>query len=337
MNVVYSSSDLFAEIVAVSIVSLLENCLGERIHIYIINNGIKLENQKKLRTLVEKYDQKLEFLALPDIEKIVGRKISVGRWNISTFGRCFLCSIMPLSIDKMLFIDADTIVRHSLVDIYNMDMGNKAVLGVDDCRGGAYRKNVGLPYAHEYINCGFMLINLKLWRKINVEQQCIDFINDHNGGITYMDQGVLNGVLGKADLIGLISPRYNAQRLYFDFSYNDFIKIRRPAYHYAENEYEEAIKDPIVVHFTTCFITGTRPWNDNDTHPYKNEYLRYKELTPWANAPLWADDRKKGKKIMSFVCQHMPGALMITGISFVHAVLYPMVRNIKMKKRNRRK
>ena len=95
MNVVYSSSDLFAEIVAVSIVSLLENCLGERIHIYIINNGIKLENQKKLRTLVEKYDQKLEFLALPDIEKIVGRKISVGRWNISTFGRCFLCSIMP--------------------------------------------------------------------------------------------------------------------------------------------------------------------------------------------------------------------------------------------------
>ena len=332
MNIVYSSSDLFSEITAVSIISLLKNNIGENIHIYVINNGIKPKNQKRLKKLVCDYEQKLDFLPLPDIEKLVGRKINVGRWNISTFGRCFLCSIMPESVDKMLFIDADTIVRHSLSDIYNADMRGKALLGVDDCRGGAYRRNIGLPSKHEYINCGFMVVDLKKWRELEIEQECIDFINEKNGDITYMDQGVLNGVLGNKNLIGLIPPCYNAQRLYFDFSYNDFIRLRKPSFHYKQADYERAINDPVLVHFTTCFFTGTRPWNKEDRHPFKKEFLEYKGLTPWGNDEFWPDDRKKAKKLMTTISNILPKPVMIFVISVVHTKLYPMIRNIKMTK-----
>ena len=331
MNIVYSSSDLFSEIAAVSILSLLINNNRKHIHIYIIDNGIKKDNKNKLIQLVNDFKQEIDFLPIPDIEGMVGRKINVGRWNISTFGRCFLCSILPDNVDRLMFIDADTIVRHSLEDLYDSDMKGMALLGVDDCRGGKYRENIDLPYNHEYINCGFMFVDLKLWRKLNVEKEYVQFMNDKNGDITYMDQGVINGVLGKKDLVGLIHPRYNCQRLYFDFSYEDFIRIRKPAFHYKKEEYEEAIKDPTIVHFTTCFITGTRPWNEIDRHPFKNEFQSYKKKTPWGENLYWPDNRKTGKKLMAFVCQHMPRRMMISGISFVHTKIYPMVRNIKMR------
>ena len=330
MNVVYSSSDLFSEIAAVSINSLLTNNNRKKIHIYIIDNGIKTINKNKLILLVKNYGQTLDFIPIPDIEAMVGRKINVGRWNISTFGRCFLCSILPDSVDKLMFIDADTIIRHSLEDLYDSNMNGMALLGVDDCRGGKYRENIDLPYDHNYINCGFMIVDLTLWRKLNAEKKYIQFINNKNGNITYMDQGVINGVLGKMNLVGLIHPRFNCQRLYFDFTYDEFIELRKPVFHYSRQDYEDAINDPVIVHFTTCFISGTRPWNKIDKHPFKKEFIKYKKGTPWKDSLFWKDDRKTGKKFMTFICQHLPRKIMILGISFLHTKVYPIIRNIKM-------
>lgn len=36
---------------------------------------------------------------------------------------------------------------------------------------------------------------------MNVEKEFLDFIIAHNGDITYVDQGVLNGVLAKKGLV----------------------------------------------------------------------------------------------------------------------------------------
>lgn len=107
----------------------------------------------------------------------------------------------------------------------------------------------------------------------------------------------MNGVFEKEDLIGLIHPRYNVQRLYFDFAYNDFIKIRKPSYHYSKKDYGVATGDSITVQFTICFMSGTRPWNEDDNHPYKQEYLEYRSMTSWHGVPLWADDRKKERRL----------------------------------------
>lgn len=333
MNVVYSSSDLFSEIAATSIYSLLKNNSYNKIHIYVIDNNIGDEHKKKLYKIVERFGASISFFPLPDISRIIGRKIEVGRWNISTFGRCFLPSILPNTVDKLLFIDADTIVRSSLENLYFSNMNGKAVLGVDDCRSGNYRTNIDLDFDAPYINCGFMMVDLAMWRKLNIEKEFVDFINNKNGDITYMDQGVINGVLGKHNLVGLIPPKYNCQRLYFDFCFNDFIRIRKPAFSYDKADYESAISNPTIVHFTTCFISGTRPWNKNDKHPYKQEFLGYRKEIDWNEFSFWPDNRKLGKKAMTVICNIMPKALMISIISFIHTDLYPLVRNIKMTRR----
>ena len=330
MKVVYSSSDIYSEIAGISIVSLLENNKNEdEIVIYIIDNGITPRNKERLESIVQRYGRTLFFLESVDIEKMAGTKINVGRWHISTFYRLLLGSILPEDVERVMYIDCDMIITKSLHDVWNMDMQGKYAMGADDCRGKAYRTNIGLEEEHIYINNGFLLIDLKAWRENNIEQLYLDFINKYNGDITYMDQGVLNGVLGSLDRVGLLPIEYNAQTVLYDFTYEQIGTYRRPLWAYSKEEYTKGIQEPVIVHFTSCFISGTRPWNEKNSHPYRKQFLEYRNMTPWSNEPLWKDDRKTAKKLMTFVCNIVPLPIVLAVFSVLHSKLYPMVRNIK--------
>ena len=67
LNVLYFSSDLFVDVAATSIVSLLENNKSfEVIKVYIIDDGISNEKCKLLRKMVEDYGRELVLLPAPD-------------------------------------------------------------------------------------------------------------------------------------------------------------------------------------------------------------------------------------------------------------------------------
>jgi len=215
-------------------------------------------------------------------------------------------------------------------------MGGNYAMGADDCRGERYRADICLEPNQIYINNGFLLIDLKAWRENDVEQKFVDFISKYDGDITYMDQGVLNGVLGSMNLVGLMPLRYNTQTVFFDFSFDEIKKYRNPVLAYTEEQIREDTENPVIVHFTSCFISGTRPWNVDNDHAYRDEYLHYKSMTPWKDTPLREDDRKLGKKIMTQICKMLPTGLMLSAISIVHTTLYPMVRDFKGKRSARR-
>ena len=145
MDIVYSSSDSYCEIAGISILSLLEhNRNVKELNLYLIDNQISAENKQKLEGMIASFGRTLTYLAHPDIEKRSATEINVGRWNISTFYRLFLPSMLPETVKKVLFIDCDTLVMQDLTPLWEMDMGDKWLYGVDDCRGAAYRTNLGL-------------------------------------------------------------------------------------------------------------------------------------------------------------------------------------------------
>lgn len=332
MNVVYSSSDSYSPIAGVSICSLLYNNKdADKINIYMIDNNIADENKKRFSDMVEQYGRKIIFIPRPDLNKQAGVEIEVGRWNISTFFRLFLCTILPDSVDRCIYLDCDTVIRHSLSELWNMDLGKAVVGAVDDCRSDRYKTELGLTPDSTYTNNGVLLIDLKSWREMNVEKDFLEFIIAHNGDITYVDQGVLNGVLSKKGLVKVIHTKYDAMTIFFDFNFKDLMKVRKPEHHLSEQEYNEAVTDPYIIHYTSCFLSGTRPWNEKNNHPFVGDYLKYKEMSPWKDFPQYPDDRKKSKKLMTTVCNIMPKGLMIAVISLVHSKLYPMVRSLKGK------
>lgn len=297
MNVVYSSSDSYAPIAGVSIMSLLHNNTdADEINIYMIDNNISDENKKRFENMVDKFGRNIVFIPRPDLNKMAGVDIEVGRWNISTFFRLFLCTILPDNLDRCIYLDCDTVVRHSLREFWETDLEDKIVAAVDDCRSDRYKTELNLPCDSTYTNNGVLLIDLKSWREMNVEKDFLDFIIAHNGDITYVDQGVLNGVLAKKNLVKVVHTKYDAMTVFFDFNFKDLMKVRRPEHHLSEEEYIEAVTDPYIIHYTSCFLSGTRPWNENNNHPFVGDYLKYKAMSPWKDFPQYPDARKKSKK-----------------------------------------
>lgn len=327
MNIVYSSSNSYAEICGVSLTSLLYNNQNvEKIDIYIIDNDISENNKKRLLKTAENYKRNINFVNKIDLDVLTQTKVYVGRWNIGTFFRLYLGSILPKTVERVIYIDCDTIIRHSIEDVYNLDLGDCSVAGVDDCRSDLYRDDIETKHGTIYMNNGFMLIDLKKWRDQKIEEAFTEFIHSRNGDCTYMDQAPLNNVLGNRNQIYALPARYNSQRVFYDFTYKELMRLRKPKYHLSEEEFIEAINDPIVVHFTPVFITGTRPWQIKDNHRYTPEWKHYKEISEWKNEPYRKDDRKIGKKIMTLICKICPKFIMIPIMSYLHSVWYPKHR-----------
>ena len=262
----------------------------------------------------------------------MGINVYVGRWNIGTFFRLYLGSILPENIAKVIYLDCDTIVRHPLSDVYNLDLGNAVVAGVDDCRSDLYRVDIDIKPGSIYINNGFLLMDLSKIRKENIEQEFNKYIAYCKGDCTYMDQAPLNHVLSSNGRIYQLPAKYNAQRIFFDFTFDELMKLRKPNFHLSKEEYDEAINDPIVVHFTPVFISGTRPRQKKDKHKFTPEYRHYKSISEWKEIPYRNDDRKIPKKIMTIICKLTPRKLMIKIMSYLHATWYPNKRINKRKK-----
>lgn len=70
MNVVYSSSDSYAPIAGVSIMSLLHNNTdADEINIYMIDNNISDENKKRFENMVDKFGRNIVLSPVPTSTK----------------------------------------------------------------------------------------------------------------------------------------------------------------------------------------------------------------------------------------------------------------------------
>ena len=157
----------------------------------------------------------------------------------------------------------------------------------------------------------------------------LQYIRDNQGDITFVDQGVQNGVLSRIKRSGILHPKYNCMTVFFAFNYENLIKLRKPPVPGNPEQYREAVENPAIVHFQSCFRMSIRPWVVGSKHPYTKKYLEYKAKSPWRDTPMMADDRTVPQKLLSFGTSIMPENLMVSCISVVHTKIYPLARNLK--------
>ena len=324
MNIIYASDNNYAEILGVSVISLFENNKQEpQIKVYILDDGISEENKEKLNQIFAKYGRTGIYLQIPDLNQLAGIQIDSQRWSLSTFSRLFLNELLPQSVEKILYLDCDILVKGSLKPLWSMDMDGYVLAAVPDCISPAHKKNVDLKPNDFYINAGVLFLNMKEWRKQNVQQLCVDFIQQMNGKIPYVDQGVLNNVLkGKMKPLPLI---YNVYSVLYDFSYQNLIKYRKPGNFYTQKEVEEAVKNPVVVHFTASFLS-LRPWVKGSKHPFAKNWVHYKQLSPWKDTPLWEDKRSGYKKAYEAFYHAMPLPFSVWMSGMLHSTLLPFMQ-----------
>ncbi|MBQ2210107.1 MAG: glycosyltransferase family 8 protein [Prevotella sp.] len=220
---------------------------------------------------VSEYITKIAFPALND--PTLANSPSITR---TTYFRLWLAEFLPSTIDKVLYLDGDIIVRHSLLPLWITDLGNDAVAVVPDGFNGMMEiyQRLGYPSKLCYFNAGVMLVNLKYWREHMVVKDFLEYLETHAEDILYQDQDVLNVVF--KDKKTILPIKYNLVSSYLWkiplFDVNKF-----------EKELIEAFTDPVIVHF----IAG-KPWYvyQRCPHPFKNTWNKYQNQTKWKGVKI---------------------------------------------------
>ena len=325
MFIVYSSSDSYAFLTGISILSLLDkNKQCEHIHIFIMDNNISNENKTKIANIVASFNRQITFVNMPNFDQIKKLNLDTGRWNISTFGRLFMAQALPDYVDKALNIDCDTIINDSLNDLWNVDLTNKVFAGVNECISGRYRRNLGKQNSDHYFNGGLVLLNLKKIRESKYEDKFLNIIMQYGDSLHYLDQDVLNMAIPENEMVE-VPLRFDVLSIYYYCNYKQVMLARRADFFYSAAEYSDAKEKPAIVHFTTCFFDGLRPWFEKNNHPYKNLFLEYKRMSPWNDLHLLSDKRPKAKKIISFLFKHLPRYFVCWASGIIHGIVLPNI------------
>lgn len=320
MNVVYSASDLYSSLAGISLTSLLVNNTDiDEIHVIIMDNGICEENKKKLRLTVEKYGRDIIFVPLTGALK--GIKINIQKWNISTFGRLFEASSLP-EYDKVIHVDCDTVVDGSLTALWDLDMNHTVIAGAPDCLSDMYRLNIGLKPEDTYINAGILVMNLKRIRELDLEKKFLEYIEERGNLLTYVDQEVLNACIPEDEKVEL-PLCYNSYSILHYLNYKQLKTLRNAKHIFSESIYEKAIKHPVVIHYTGCFLEGTRPWIKGDRHPRRDLFIKYKNASQWADMKEWEDKRSGKDKLTYIVARVIPKFILAPVIGYIHGVYVP--------------
>ena len=277
MNIVLATDDYFVQHCSVVINSLLSNNIDAVI--YILTEGLSGDNTKYLNKLVSGLGGNLIIMNVPSsiVQKFPMSALASGHISIATYYRLFVTSLLPETVDKIIYMDCDIVVRGSLKELWETPLEEYAIGAVyQDLGWSDYNmswERLKIPRKEGYFNAGVLLMNLKYLRKMDFEEKAITFINENHKRIISHDQDVLNSLLYSYTLP--LSPKWNYIPMFLS---KRLFKLEFPQkFIYRLNDVKRKDFTPVVVHF----VSTPKPWAAGCSHPYKSEYYKYLDQNKW--------------------------------------------------------
>ena len=243
---------------------------------FIINDSVTPPFKEQLAQIARSYSNKdISFITMDDNE-LKELPIPLKRYTVSVYYRMFLAKIFPPEIHKVLFLDGDIIIRNSLIPLWDTDISDVAIGAIPDMGDANMSFYNRLQYDSNkgYFNGGVLLINLDYWRTHNVLERLLDYLSKYPNRILLNDQDVMNVVLQDEKMN--LPLKFNMQEGYLYYNNSDF-EWRKYG-----DELNEALTNPTIIHYTHKI----KPWYKECPHPYRDEFLKYKEMTIWKDLPL---------------------------------------------------
>ena len=190
--VAYSITANFAEHLEVALFSLLQHNKVRDLYV-IIEGGGPVENISRLAK-----DRGVRRVHWLNLEKLLESGLDPDCPNRNpvctpaTLGRLFLAEFTAEK--KILYLDTDTIVKGSLLPVWNTDLEGIALAGVIDKGAiellGDYTKTISYGGIPGYLNAGVLLMNLELFRALHLDKEALRLLNRNR--YQFADQDVLN-------------------------------------------------------------------------------------------------------------------------------------------------
>ena len=180
---------------------------------------------------------------------------------VAIYYRLLLPYVVEETVEKLLYLDCDVLVRRNLYRSYFEHRDDKAISGVRDIGEVESCKRLGQK---QHINAGVLVMNLAKIREMFTQTQILNEINRLIGEnrLKYADQDAINTLFEGE--IGILPDMFNYQKGIHKMYALKHRRERRAA---------------CVVHF----ITGDKPWRGTYCFPFAREY--YSLLRGYLSVP----------------------------------------------------
>lgn len=193
MDIFFAIGDNYADKLAVTIVSLLENNHSQPIHLNVLSSDISSDSCRLLQKVVRRYPlADINFIKI-DASRFAGLKLNIDYISLETYFRYLISEVCP-HLNKALYLDADLVINKSLDDLWNTDLEGAYAAGVKDSyiESKNYKTSLGMAPDEIYINAGVILFNLAQMRADDMVNKLFAVQRQWQERILFQDQDVLN-------------------------------------------------------------------------------------------------------------------------------------------------
>lgn len=280
INICIATDNNYAYIAAVVMISAMENANDSaKLCFHIFEHEVEKENKQEMIEICESYNSKIYFYSIDERINEIQENIDsewAKRNSYVTYARLFMADLLPVEIEKFIYLDCDTLVLDDLTCLLNTDMGNCVEACVKDVLSYEYKEFMGFEKG-DYFNSGVAVINASLWRKENLTRKVFKYCDLHQSDL-FPDQDATNVLL--KNRIYSLDPKYCV--FFPEYGWRADEQLRGyggdEASFYGASQLEQAGRNPCIIHYTDSVIG--RPWQSNNINPYSIYWMKYYNMLP---------------------------------------------------------
>ena len=271
-NIAYAPDDKYINQTIVSMISTIENNKEHEIEFIIIYSKLTNESIEKLRTIAPLTPNPSPatgegnvHIRLLRVDENIFKSLPLSHWvTVQAWFRIKLPD-MCADLDKILYLDCDTLILGDLSELFNTNLEGKFLAGVKDVWGvDKYCKRLNMT-SGIYVNSGMLLLNAEFCRQENFFEKIVDFANNNAKIIEFCDQDSINKVADEKKIV--LHPKFNFMDTWWRGGYYE---------HKGQDEvdYLNAKDNPVIAH-----LTGLKPAFKGCRNKFKEKWWEYAKLT----------------------------------------------------------
>ena len=243
MNILLSCDDKYIKYAYVLLESLFSNH-SDPMHIYMVYNNAESELYRDLKNFAEgRGDNVMEICDVSHID--IGSLRNSSRFPLECYYTLFPQLYLPESVERILYLDIDTIVDRNLTRFYNSDFEENYLIACGQSQGFKKTDDMPPPKVFGYFNSGVILYNIKKMRQ-EVSIDKYEYVFSHSDDF-FFDQGMLNHLFYK-------DTKYEETLLY---NFRSNIAFGR----YFDQAVEMVENREVYIYHYTCKGIPYKPWD----------------------------------------------------------------------------
>lgn len=210
MNILVAINKKYVRQLNILLKSIEYSNKEENFNIYILHKNLDKEDMENVTENLDLARFKITDIKIPKCE-IDTFPVLEKRYPEEIYFRLYANKYLPKELDRVLYLDADTLVINNIRQFYETDFEGNFYVAATHIKKVLHKINeirLDIKEDEPYINTGVLLINLKALRKIDVEQKVKNFIKDNKKKLLLPDQDIITTLFG--DKIKLVDElKYN--------------------------------------------------------------------------------------------------------------------------------